>query len=571
MKLINQNDYPDKIYITKTSKPDYLAGLKTTVKSSGCGLCCASMMAEHFGYEMNIDEAIQLSYDTKSNTSAGTKYIPYSIGLCEKFNLTCIRTDSKEELFKCLDEGGFAVANVGGDHDEHLGVFSHGGHYIAIDSHDSNTISILDPGYEEYKYDEPHRKDKVKVEYPYVKADADLLFKDMENRDMCLFLYNRTKNMKDLFDTIDSYKDEFINIWKDIVEIESPTSYKEGVDRVGQYFKDYAKKEMWEYEEHINETAGNAIAITMNPNAEGKPIVISGHMDTVHPLGSMKTYIDGNRMYGPGCTDCKGGLIVCLLAMKALKDCGFTQRKIIFLLQADEENGSKNSNNIEWMTEKSKDSLCFLNTEMQGGDTATIIRKGIMHYVLEVKGKAAHASACLSGVSAIKETSHKIIELEKLQEEDGITINVGTITGGSVSNTVPEYCRCEIDVRFNNDEEALRADEYINKVCATPVLEGAEVKVTRTGKRVAMEENEVNKELLNKVNEIFKTHGLKELGIRKSAGGSDASNISHTGIPTLDSIGVKGGRIHSKDEYAELDSLCENTKYLALIITDLKD
>ena len=577
MKLVNQNDYPDKIYITKTGKPEPLKseGLSTTIKTSGCGICCGMMVGQFFGYDISMDEAIELSYKYEANRSAGTKYKEYSYALCDKFNLIVERADTKEKLFDCLDNGGCCVVNVGGDHDDHIGLFSHVGHYIFIYKHEGEDIYILDPGIEDTKYLEDSRKDKVRIVDNFVVSNVKWLLEDIENREAPLFLYKKNSielNYKNIFNKIDELKDEFVSIWKKVVEIESPTAYKEGVDEVGKFFIDYAAKQLWNIEIQENEKAGNAICITMNPNVAGKPIAISGHMDTVHPFGSMKTYIDDNKLYGPGCADCKGGLIVCLLAMKALKECGFVSRPVKFILQADEEVGSRLSNmkTIEFMCDKAKDCIAFLNTEMCTEGTAVLTRKGIRRYEMTIKGVAAHSSIANQGKSAILEASHKIIELEKIKQEDDITINVGIINGGTTPNTVPENCQLQIDVRFNNTEQMEWADEYIKNIANTVYVEGTNTTLLLAGTRIAMDYKEYNKELLDKMNEIYVECGMSELTARKAAGGSDAAYTSNAGIASIDSIGVTGGYIHSKNEYANIPSLAESAKRMASVIYLLK-
>jgi len=578
MKLVNQNDYDDVIYVTKTNKPEPLKtqGLTTTIKTSGCGICSGMMVAEFFGYEMNLQDAINLSYEYKANTSFGTKYIPYSQGLCDKFNLNVEVGYDIDTLFKHLDKGGCAVANVGGDHDEHIGLFSHGGHYIFIYKHVGNEVYILDPGYEDNKYKEDSRIDKVRFENEYVISDAKYLKEDIENRELPFFLFSRridNVSYNNVFNEIDLLKDDFVKIWEDVVKIESPTNYKEGVDRVGKYFIDYASSQCWQYKQQINELAGNALCFVMNPSGKKKPIAISGHMDTVHPLGFMKTYIKDGKIYGPGCCDCKGGLIVCLLAMKALKNCGYIDRPIKFILQADEEVGSSLSNHktIDFMCEEGKDCIAFLNTEMNVDGTAVTQRKGIIRYNMLFKGIAVHSSICAEGANAILEASHKIIELEKIKDIDGITINVGTIQGGTTANTVADGCEISIDVRFKSIEQMDQADKYINDIASKNYVDGVSTELKKLSSRIAMDYKEYNIELLNKMNEVFNECGLNSLKPRKAAGGSDSAYTSEFGIPSIDSIGVKGGYIHSKDEYGDIDSLCENAKRLAAVIIGLKD
>lgn len=576
VKLVNQNDYPDKIYVTKTNKPepDRTDGLKTTIAGSGCGICSGMMVSQFFGFNMNMDEAIKLAYDYEANTGFGTKYIPYANGLCDKFDLSCSIGYDKESLFKHLDNGGCAVSNVGGDHDGHIGLFSHVGHYIFIYKHEGDNVYILDPGIEPNKYLEEGRVGKVKFEDEFVIGNINDLLIDTENREMPFFMFKKREdkaNAINVFNRIDELKDEFINIWKQVVEIESPTSFKEGVDAVNKYFVKYAQSQVWNYEVLKNDVAGDALCITMNPKASGKPIAISGHMDTVHPVGSMKTYIEDGKIYGPGCTDCKGGLIVCLLAMQALKDCGYVGRPIKFILQSDEEVGSRLSKHktIDFMCEKAKDCVAFLNTEMMEPGTAVLERKGISRYKMSFFGVAAHSSVCEQGKSAILEASHKIIELEKYKDGNNITINVGTIEGGTTPNTVPAECSIQIDVRFNDEQSRLEADKYIRDITSKVYVEGVKTELEYLSYRIAMDNKECNVKLLENMNKVFEKNGLSPLKGRKAKGGSDAAYTSAAGIPSIDSIGVIGGYIHSKNEYGDINSLIENAKRMASIILDL--
>ena len=577
VKLVNQNDYPNKIYITKTAKdePDRTNGLSTTIASSGCGICCAVMVANFFGHDFSLDQAIELSYSCQANNGFGTKYKPYGNALAERFNLIVERTDKKETLFKHLDNGGCGVVNVGGDHDDHIGLFSHVGHYIFIYKHVNDEVYILDPGIEPNKYQEESRKGKVRFEGEFVISDYKYLQADILNRETPIFLFKKSSqdfSLEKVYTKIDELKDEFLTIWQDIVKIDSPSDYKEGVDKVGQYFIDYGAKQLWDIEIQENQIAGNAICITMNTNNKEKSIALSGHMDTVHPVGSLATYIKDNKIYGPGCSDCKGGLVVSLLAMKALKECGYRDRKIKLILQSDEEVGSKLSNgkNIDFIIQQAKDTIGFFNMEMYQPGSAVLQRKGIRKYKMSFRGVAAHASICQQGASAILEASHKIIELEKYKDSDDITINVGTIKGGSSANTVPDYCEILIDVRFNNQQSLLTVDNYINDIAQKEYVKNVVTTLEVVSTRIAMDYKEYNQQLLDKCNLIFKETGFSTLQPRKAMGGSDGAYTSNANIPTLDSLGVSGGNIHSPNEYSDIPSLAENAKRFVAIITKLK-
>ncbi len=376
--------------------------------------------------------------------------------------------------------------------------------------------------------------------------------------------------MMELLKIIDELNEKYLKVWEDVVNIESPTSFKEGIDRVGEYFINIAQNFGWHIEVLECERAGNAICITMNPDAKNAPVVFSGHIDTVHPVGlfgepPVKT--DGEKMYGPGVTDCKGGAVASLMAMEALMKCGFHKRPVKLILQTDEETSSKESNKktVEFMLKKSKDAIAFFNTEPTGENTAVLTRKGIVRYLFKITGRAAHSAKCTEGANAITEAAHKIIELERFKDIDGITCNCGVITGGTTANTVAEKCEFNADIRFLNLEQFNVAKEAVERVAGINTVDGCTCILEEVSYRPAMAFSEKNRALLDKMNEIYLNNGMPELTATSSVGGSDAAYITEAGIPCVDSIGVYGGYIHSKEEFAYLSSLSEAAKRLAIV------
>ncbi|MBQ5778309.1 MAG: M20/M25/M40 family metallo-hydrolase, partial [Oscillospiraceae bacterium] len=141
---------------------------------------------------------------------------------------------------------------------------------------------------------------------------------------------------------IDSLNDKYISFWGKVSNIESPTSYKAGIDAVGEQFINLANELGFPVEVMEHEVAGNAICITINPASGERPVVFSGHIDTVYPIGlfgNPAVHYEDDRICGPGVRDCKGGVVAGFLAMDALKECGFTDRPVVMYLQSDEEGG----------------------------------------------------------------------------------------------------------------------------------------------------------------------------------------------------------------------------------------
>lgn len=380
-------------------------------------------------------------------------------------------------------------------------------------------------------------------------------------------------NYSSLFSKIDSMYKKYLSILEEVCTIESPTNFKEGVDKAGQYFIDIAKSRGWDIDILKCEKAGNAVTITMNPEAKGQPFCVSGHLDTVHPVGMFgypPVKYDSEKVYGPGVADCKGGIVAALMAMEALESEGFTSRPVRLILQTDEEGSSKMSNKatVAYMCEKAKDAVAFINLEPSDSTEVCIQRKGIYTYKFTVTGKEAHSSACATkGANAIADAAYKIIELEKFKDKDGITCNCGVISGGTVPNTVAGECTFIANFRFATPEQKEYIEQFVDNLKATAHVKGCTCEVAVDGYRPAMPRTEKNDEFFRQMCEIFEKTGLPAIIAGKRTGGSDAAYITEIGVPCIDSLGLVGGAIHSIDEYAYLSSLTERAKRIAAIIS----
>lgn len=307
-----------------------------------------------------------------------------------------------------------------------------------------------------------------------------------------------------LFKIIDSSEEYYIQFMTDICNLESPTDYKEGVDKVGKYFSYKASEKGWIVETQKQKISGDVICITMNPHSNAAPVCFSGHMDTVHPVGSfgkVPVYCDEEKIYGPGVIDCKGGLTASFMAMDALYKCGFNKRPVKLILQSDEENGSRNSNKttVDFMYEKSKGCIAFLNTEPYTKGGLVITRKGISEYRFEISGKSAHSCICHIGASAICEAAQKIIRLERYKDINSITCNCGIINGGVAENTVPENCVFTADFRFNTEEQKHEIEQVVKEIANTAFVTGTKCNVTLASYRGAMIEISANLQLFEKI------------------------------------------------------------------------
>ncbi len=379
-----------------------------------------------------------------------------------------------------------------------------------------------------------------------------------------------------LYSMLDTLEEKYIAVWQDICNIESPTDFKAGVDAVSNYIINIAKPYGYDIDICEQKISGNAVCITMNPTLQNEPICLSGHMDTVHKVGafgSPAVKTDKEKIYGPGVLDCKGGIAAALYAMETLVKCGFNKRPIMLLLQSDEETGSRYSNKetINYICDKAKNAIAFFNLEGNiEPKYCAIQRKGIINYKFTVTGIEAHSSQCANrGASAIHDAAYKIIELEKIKDDEGLTCNCGVISGGSVPNTIAGKCEFTANVRFATNEQYQWVDDYVNKLAATVHVKGCTCAVEKTSTRLAMEYCERNVQLLKKMNEIFEQNGIPTMIGAKRNGGSDAAEVTSAGIPCIDGLGCRGGEIHSLNEFAYINSLKAAAKRLVALIWNM--
>lgn len=378
-----------------------------------------------------------------------------------------------------------------------------------------------------------------------------------------------------LFETIDALFPTYLKVWEDVCNLESPTEDKNGVDQVGAYFINLAKEMGWKVEVFPQDVAGDIVTITMNENSPKAPLTFSGHIDTVFPKGAFGTpavKMDKDKIYGPGVTDCKGGVVAGFFTMHVLKELGFTDRPIRLILQTDEETGSITSGGktIDYICDKAKDSIAFINLEGGTYGEACLVRKGILTVELDVTGQEAHSSRCaLFGANAIAEASHKIIDLEKFKDNDGITCNCAIISGGTKVNIVPGKCKVLVNIRFATEEQYKYILDYVNELAKVEHVKGCTTTVKIDSVRPSMELVDRNVALLKTMNEIFVKYGISELNLGKRTGGSDAAYVTRAGIPCVDSIGVKGAHIHSTNEYADIESLRDSVQRLTAIACEI--
>ena len=307
-------------------------------------------------------------------------------------------------------------------------------------------------------------------------------------------------------------------------------------------------------------------AVRLHPSASGShlvaradfglpsdtpPALLLGHVDTVWPAGTLARRpfrVEAGRAYGPGIFDMKSGVALMLAVLEAIRDLGLAPaRPLKVLLSCDEESGSRTSRELI-EAEAAGCAEVFVPEPSLPGGAAKTERKGFALYELVVHGVAAHSGLDPEkGVSAITELAHQILALGRLERPDeGVTVNVGVVRGGTRMNVVAAEARAEVAVRFRTRAQAGEITRRVEALA--PVLEGARLEVRGGVNRLPLERTPEVAAIYERARAVAAELGF-ELREGASGGASDGNFTAALGIPTLDGLGVEGDGAHAEHEH----------------------
>jgi len=337
-----------------------------------------------------------------------------------------------------------------------------------------------------------------------------------------------------------------------IIEINSYTQNKDGVDRVGLLFDTWLEVLGFKVEVHQRETIGNHRHYKSSHTKGAKKLLLLGHLDTVFPEGKFEKYTEDEKwIYGPGVCDMKGGNIVLLEALKELRHNNIEIRNIDILFVSDEETGSDDSKHLTAQLAKDYD-YCFVY-EAAGVEMEIVTgRKGVGTFFIDIVGKAAHAgNSYTQGYDANLEASYKLQELVKLTNlELGTTVNVGKIEGGIGANTISPHAHLTFELRYKLESERDRVLNKIDEIVKSSYVDGTTSTLSGGIQRDVMQSSDASYELIKNIQKIT---GV-ELKSEERGGVSDANIMSSKGVITLDGFGPFGDGDHTVHERANKES-----------------
>ena len=383
---------------------------------------------------------------------------------------------------------------------------------------------------------------------------------------------------------IDNHRDEMIDKWKFMVNMEDYFADVEDTAKVRNWFQIELEElgfKCTTYDDLAPGYTGPIVGI-LGEDRPGKPIIFAGHLDTVQPKGSfgdMPFKIKDGKAYGPGVLDMKGGLIIALYVVKALNELGYKDHPIKFVVAAEEESSHTEEENkvTQFFIDQSKGGLCAF--DMETGHISNSLctgRKSKYEWFVKVHGIPGHSgNEFEKGRNAIHEAAIKINEISKLTDlSKGTTVNTSMIKAGTPEMicAIPEECEFIFETRFTSSEEQARVAEEIKKILATNYIEGTTTEYHQNKPQfMAFHPTEPIMKFLDFLNGVAKDNGFPEFGSIQLGGSSDSGAIAASGIPVLCSCGVRGQFNHSMNEYAVVESMFERAKIYALAVLEAPD
>ena len=354
-----------------------------------------------------------------------------------------------------------------------------------------------------------------------------------------------------------------------LAHAESPSDNKAAVDACGKIVVAHARALGGRAKLHRQGAFGDEIEARFGPRRRkeaNQRILLLGHIDTVWPLGTLKTMpcrIGEGRLWGPGTLDMKAGVAMALTAIEMLTEASLLDREIVLLLNSDEEVGSPVSRPI---TERlAQECAAVYVLEPAQGLAYKTARKGTGNWRIDIRGVAAHAGVDFEeGASALRELAHVVETVSGWTDPTrGLTVSVGLAGGGSKTNVIPAEAWAEVDVRVARKADGPRIERKFASL--KPADRRCSLAVTGGMNRPPMERTRDTVALYKKARALAAELGFV-LEEAATGGASDGNFTSALGIPTLDGMGAVGEGAHARHESILLEHLAPRTALLAAML-----
>jgi glutamate carboxypeptidase len=355
-----------------------------------------------------------------------------------------------------------------------------------------------------------------------------------------------------------------LDLLRRIVDIDSGSYQKAGVDTVISELRAYLEHQGVRCQLHHNESAGDCMRA--GTSGAGRPVLLMGHCDTVFGPGTAAERpfrIEGDMAYGPGVADMKAGLVVNSFVLSAFARAGL-EVPLVGLYTADEEIASPASR--PFIEANAIDALAVFNSE-PGRPSGNVVtgRKGAMFVDCEVTGIPAHSGVNhQDGASAIEALCRKVLQMHRLTDyEAGTTVNVGLINGGSAVNTVAPHASASVDVRFRTTDAMQAVQAKLASIMAQIEVPGTCAHIRQQRYFLPLVQSSASRDLFDAYVDSAGALGFSVAG-EYSGGSADSGFTAAAGIPTLCSTGPVGGKIHTPEEWLNVATMVPRAQAIAL-------
>lgn len=376
-----------------------------------------------------------------------------------------------------------------------------------------------------------------------------------------------------VLDWLEGQRDAMTRLLGDIVSIDSASHDKAGVDRVGARIRTFLEENGVACEVERLSDRGDALHAYVGGQGGNAPVLLTGHMDTVFPPDETTRRpfrVEGNLGYGPGCADMKAGLVMNAFILVGFAKHGGAPVPVHGLFTGDEEIGSRASRPIIEAT--AKGARAVFNAE-PGRVNGNVVkgRRGGSFFKARLTGRASHAGLNPhDGRSAIHEMARKILAWTDLNDDEKqISVNVGLVSGGQAVNTVAPDAEAQIDLRFSRHEDGEEAEQAIRAIADSHAEDGLSARVEKLGGFLPMLQSEGGDTLTAAYLDAAKQLGqLIDAEFTPSC--ADSGFTTTVGTPTVCATGPVGGKVHSPDEYVDLNTLVPRARVVALTVLRMR-
>lgn len=386
----------------------------------------------------------------------------------------------------------------------------------------------------------------------------------------CSSHQGKDNQMEKIREYISKGQDEMITFLERLVNIDSGTYCKKGIDMCGQIISEELQALCFQTKTIPEVDCGDHIKAD-RPGLGDKRLFLCAHLDTVCPEGTVVKRpfrIEGNLAYGPGVGDMKGGIVQMIFALRALRDLKRETPPISVFLTGDEEAGSvRGRPYIEAEARRSSLVLVMEPSPSTFPGAIVVRRWGVGAFYLNIYGKAAHVLAPDSqGINANRELALKILALDGLSDTmRGIKVSVNLVRGGTSRQVTASEARADIDVRIRDTAQMAGVESSVRQVASTPILPGIRLELKGQITRPPMEPNPNTEAYLELAAKVGQEIGIEVRTAERTAG-SDGCFTSALGVATFDAMGPICHDICGENERIEVNSIIPRTLLTAGII-----